>query len=72
MKRSDMLRKALEERGHEEVNSMYCIEDIYEEALDIFEYLGMSPPNDGKKRAIKKSSVPCVINAMNCLTWGEE
>ena len=34
--------------------------------------IGMLPPNDGKKRYIKKSSVPCVINARNCHQWEAE
>lgn len=44
MRRSDFLNKALVERGHTELNSMYSIREVFEEALDIFETLGMLPP----------------------------
>lgn len=33
---------------------------------------GMLAPNDGKKRAIKRESAPCVMNALNCFVFEEE
>lgn len=40
--------------------------------LDKMEDAGMLPPNDGKKRYIKPSSVPCVVEALKCHAWEVE
>ena len=73
MKKTDFIKQAydklLEDRFADIIaNTLKGVEAV----LIVFEELGMLPPNDGKKRYIKKSSVPCVINARNCHQWGEE
>lgn len=78
MKRSEVILK-IEERIYCEIGPIIGGEDVkysvYNTAisiLDLIEELGMLPPNNNKKRAIKKESVPCVINAMKCHVWEPE
>lgn len=75
MKRSDMLdmiartlKDIRMENYYDEKGSEWCANLILME----IEEKGMLPPNDGKKRAIKKTSVPCVVNAIKCYQWESE
>ena len=71
MKRSEIL-DIIEDRiayFHYEHDDSYI---RAEKILEDLEKAGMLPPNNNKKRAIKESSVPCVINAMKCHEWEPE
>ena len=70
MKRSEMVN--LIQNYTREFNGECWDSDFEECILKVIEEAGMLPPNDGKKRYIKKSSVPCVINARNCHQWEAE
>lgn len=48
------------------------VDNLCSRILTEIEKSGMLPPNDGKKRAIKETSVECVINAMKCHEWEDE
>tara|TARA_R110000782_G_scaffold224131_1_gene311025 strand:- start:77 stop:286 length:210 start_codon:yes stop_codon:yes gene_type:complete len=65
MKKSEAIEK-LSEIVCDENKTTVDVMDFIEEVL------GMTPPNDGKKRYIKPSSVPCVVEALKCHQWEEE
>jgi len=65
MKRSEAIEK-LSELVCDENKTTVDIMDFIENVL------GMLPPNDGKNRYIKPSSVPCVFRAFKCHQWEPE
>jgi len=69
MKRSDIVKLMISTYMD---NNLYCLRTRFEMVMDAILEAGMLPPNDGKTRAIKKSSVPCVINVLNCHSWEPE
>lgn len=69
MKRSEM-RDVIENTIID--NNGYGWSVIYDSILEAIEEAGMLPPNDGKKRYIKPSSVPCVVQALKCHQWEDE
>lgn len=75
MKRSEIIR-VIQLEAQKRLGSGFGIGEMSrkfaEVVLDKIESKGMLPPNDGKKRYIKASSAPCVMQAFKCHQWEEE